>query len=138
MNYYEFIRIKRRLVMGFVVWNPRAGRGITGADKIKISFTPYRKKNLQIRISVGGKIFDKLSIKDGDKICFFFEEENKNIFLLKKSLDNIGYKVRSHGHCFTILMTWDLFPIPEECYSSREFDYDFYEGGVRIYYEKKK
>lgn len=118
---------------------PRHTRGsVYLGDKVKVNF--YKKEidsKPKLSILIGKDVAKRLGVKAKDRLKFYLNEENPNMWQLKKieedSLDTIGFSVAEAGSMFKIQVAWN-FPIPEKCDKGTVYcAHTFLEGGLRIY-----
>lgn len=91
----------------------------------------------RVRIYIGKDLADKVGINDGDIVSFSYDEENKNIWLIKKGKK--GYKIRQPGASKSakcLLMSPTLheeFFTPEEGgLIPYEVHHEICDGGIKI------
>lgn len=108
-------------------------------------FLTKRRRTYFTYINMGKDICEKIGLKGGDRLSFFYGTDNPRIWLIKKAIetDKKSYKthIQKWGEKTTgrSLRFWISLP-----YEPQEFEkeihhvrYDFYEGGLRIFSEEK-
>lgn len=93
---------------------------------------PHNKYSLYLAISCD--LLEELNFDIKKKVTFLVDENNPKIWLLKQNTESNRTltKVRSSA---VVSITWNLFKIPENATKTKELKHDFYDGGLRIYYE---
>lgn len=117
----------------------RNSSSLNTVNTVRISFPKVKatgKHNLNIYI--GMNVAHKLGLKDGDKISFSVDEDNPRIWLIKKAINDVGYKLidskkNKDSTNLRLQLTWNEYtPDPQET-AVREVKHDMHDGGLRIF-----
>lgn len=88
---------------------------------------------------LGKKIAEKVGIAANNKIKFFVDSTNPRVWLIKKSENDVGYKLldlkRPSGKAadaFRFQMTWKEFRPTEMDISLHEVHSEIYQGGIKV------
>lgn len=126
--------------MGFREILPsRSNSSFNTSDAVRVSFPKMistGKSNMSMYIGIN--IAKKLDFKDGDKISFSVDEDDPKIWLLKKALNNVGYKLRGSKQNKTLTnlrlqMIWRQYVPEAQETPVRDVKYDMYAGGLRVF-----
>ncbi len=114
------------------------------SGKVRVSFPRLKdsggksSKHTMI-LYLGKKVAEKIGIHSNDKIKFYIALGEPRIWLLKKSNDDVGYKVldlkRPSGKAsdaYRIQMTWKDFTPDESEIPLRTVPHEIYEGGIKV------
>ncbi len=113
---------------------------------VRISFKKKEDKktqnsNVSLTIYIGKSLAEKLRLKGGDRVSFFYDDENKKKWLIKKSSQTGGYKLVDtsvSGGRVNYLRMQLTFKIPEFSLSTNDFsirtvEHEIVDDGIVIY-----
>lgn len=108
---------------------------LTDKSRVKVFFCKgktHKKIRLFITVSIGENLANKVFFKKGDRVSFSYSEENNRIWLIKKTNNLTGYKLREKG-CFLIIqLDWNLFEPDQKEFDIHYVQAEIYEGGIKI------
>jgi hypothetical protein len=122
--------------MAFITVTPRKLMCLP-MGTVKISFCKTRYKPTVI-IRIPKDLCDKVGMLNGDRVHFSYDEDDKRIWLIKKTKELMSYKIsvnKSSGKRFLgIQLTWDntLFEPDESEYKIHYVNANIEQGGIRI------
>jgi len=120
----------------------KAKRSVTNTtkEKVRIAFPIIRDKNKNpishlLIVSIGKNVANEIGAKQGDKVKFFYEEDNLNIWVIKKSLDQYGFKLTGNpkSNAYKIQLTAKLFIPNNDEILTHDVKHDLHQGGIRIF-----
>lgn len=118
---------------------PRSNRGSKRKTKsVRCYFKKDKNKynSLIIRISID--VIEELGFSTEKKVDFFICEDNPKIWLIRQDKNSQSYTLNTKikkSYSAIMSLKWDYFEFPDNSSKTRELKYDFYDGGLRIYYE---
>lgn len=89
-----------------------------------------------MRLSIGKDIADTLNFKKGQRINFSVDEDNTRVWLLKKSIDDYGFKIsqaKSSNNIMIQISIWKEYIPNQEEMKLRKVDYEFFDGGLMVF-----
>jgi hypothetical protein len=119
--------------------NKKGVRSHVSPDQVRFTFKKIKRKErnywwYMLIIYLGKNKAEEVGIKAGDKVGFFYEEENPRVWLLKKSTDDSGHKVgkksNQNSPYFIIQIVWNLSIPNKEELLIREVKTKPYQGGI--------
>lgn len=111
---------------------------------IRISFKKKEdkksNKNISLTIYIGKNLAEKLGINGGDRLAFFYDDEDNRKWLIKKPLQGSGYKLidaNSAKSRVNYLRMQLMFKIPdfnlsEDDFIIRTVKHELLDGGILI------
>ena len=117
-----------------------SSRNTENKEKITARANITKSKKISIRISIGLIICDLLFLKRADRVDIFLNKKDRNILLIKKSIENdSGYKLNySHGSSY---LTFDFicnFKSEFKIKQTIELPYDFNNKNILLDISKLK
>jgi hypothetical protein len=114
------------------------------SDMVRVSFPQLKSESTgqpkhTMILYLGKKVAEKVGIIASDKIKFYVDLDNPRIWLIKKSQNDVGYKLldlkRLSGKAadaFRFQMTWKEFQPSEADISLHKVDYEIYQDGIKV------
>lgn len=117
--------------MAFITINPR--KVDLNNKNIRVSFRKYRN-TFNLFIYIPTHICSKLNLNNKDYIKIFYDNENNRNILIKKTENDLNYKIRQVSKkTFMTQLSWNLF-IPNEIDGViHNVPHDFFEDGIKIF-----
>ncbi|HAU3911421.1 TPA: hypothetical protein F7082_14930 [Legionella pneumophila] len=105
---------------------------------VRASFSSVKSSGgYNLNLYIGKNVAQSFGFKDGDKISFNIDEDNPRIWVLKKSVDGVGYTLvdgskNKTGEVLRLQLGWDEYEPDEKERPVREVKHGAGEGGLRI------
>lgn len=120
--------------MAFVELKARREVAILNKTDLRMRFYSKRKK-YQLIIRIGKELMEKSGIIIGGRVSFFYDDEDKSVFLLKRIEDindRGGYKV---GKTYTIQVGWDINIFTPTIEQEKPYNvkYELVPEGIKVY-----
>lgn len=115
---------------------PANGKRKTKSVRCYFSKQKNRDHILTIKISLD--LIEELGFFPGKKVDVFMCEDNPKIWLIKQDKNSNSFTLSKKfpkTHFVTIVFKFDYIELPDNPTKMKELKYDFYDGGLRIYYE---
>lgn len=111
--------------------------GIRKKQSVRCTFCKLGiNKRTYLRVYISNDLIEKLGINTKKKVNFYLNEDNNKIWLLKQIENDGMYTLtKVNNTCHQISMVWNYFEFDKKYISIKELKHDFYDGGLRIYYE---
>lgn len=122
--------------MKFVKINTRVG-ACKKTKSVRCAFFKTKSNSKGVMcLKISTDLLEKLGFDLNKKVDFYLNEDNKKIWLIKQDETSKGYKLsRISNSTYAVNISVDYFYISNVASKTKELKYDFYDGGLRIYYE---